>query len=81
MPMNLRPWFQRAANVSKFVEPDSALDWMTVRQLCESAGSELLEAHPDNPRLGRIDLFREVDVGGRRLVVRCKLTLSYVGPS
>ena len=63
----------------KIIEPDSALDWFTVRQLCESATADLVAAYPHEPMLGRIDLYREVEHLGRRYMVRLKLTIVPAG--
>ena len=63
----------------QIIEPDSALDWLTVYQLCKSAAHELVEANPLEPHRGRIDLFREAIVDGRRYCVRIKLTLVPAG--
>jgi hypothetical protein len=62
----------------KIVEPDSALDWYTLGQLCEAAGREIIAAAPNDPVTRRIDLFRDVNVDGRRITVRVKLTAVYV---
>lgn len=59
----------------KVVEPDSALDWYTVGQLCESAGADLVIANPNDPKLGRIDLYRRILVNGKPYCVRVKLTI------
>lgn len=63
----------------KIIEAGSALDWFTTRQLCEAAALELVTAHPHEPMRGRIDLYREVEMGGRRYMVRLKLTLMPAG--
>lgn len=63
----------------KIIEPESALDWMTVFQLCDGAAKELVRANPNEPHHGRIDLFREAIVDGRRYCVRIKLTLAPAG--
>lgn len=62
----------------KIVEPDSALDWFTLGQLCEAAGREIIAAAPNDPSSRRIDLFRQVNVDGREVTVRVKLTAVYV---
>lgn len=61
--------------MGKTVIPDSALDWMTVRQICHSAAADLIRANPIRPEKGRIDLYRIVTVGGQTLTVRLKLTI------
>ena len=60
------------------IEPDSAIDWFTVKQLCEAAGREIIAAAPNDPGARRIDLFRHVEVDGRAVTVRVKLTAVYV---
>ena len=62
----------------KIVEPDSALDWFTLGQLCEASAREIMAAAPNDPISRRIDLFRDVEVDGRRMTVRVKLTAVYV---
>jgi hypothetical protein len=62
----------------KIIEPGSALDWYTVGQLCESAARELIAEHPSNPKLGRIDLHRDVVTRGRKHTVRIKLTIAEI---
>lgn len=57
------------------IEPDSAIDWFTVKQLCEAAGRELVNANPNDPKRGRIDLYRSTYVDGRLVHVRVKLTI------
>lgn len=52
---------------------------MTVFQLCDGAAKELVRANPNEPHHGRIDLFREAIVDGRRYCVRIKLTLAPAG--
>jgi hypothetical protein len=61
--------------MGRTVIPDSALDWMTVRQICQSAAADLMRANPIRPENGRIDLYRVVTVDGRTLTVRMKLTI------
>ena len=63
----------------KIIEAGSALDWHTVGQLCEAAAADLVAAHPLEPQLGRIDLYRQVGVGERRYCVRLKLTITPAG--
>jgi hypothetical protein len=65
--------------VSRFIRPNCALDWFTLRQLCEAATAELVLANPVDPAHGRIDLYREVDHMGRRYLVRMKITLTPAG--
>lgn len=63
----------------KIIEPDSALDWFTLRQLCEAATVDLVKANPHEPMLGRVDLYRPVEHEGRRYMMRVKLTLVPAG--
>jgi hypothetical protein len=63
----------------KIIDPDSAVDWFTVRQLCETAAAELVAAHPLEPMRGRIDLYRPVEIRGRKYCVRVKLTILPAG--
>jgi hypothetical protein len=65
--------------VSKFIKPNSSLDWFTVRQICEASAAELIKAHPHEPTRGRIDFYREVDIDGRRYLVRMKVTIVPAG--
>lgn len=65
--------------MSKIIEPDSALDWFTLKQLCDSAARELVEADPIDPKSRRIDLYRRVLFDGRAYFVRVKLTIVHVG--
>jgi hypothetical protein len=65
--------------VPKFIRPNSALDWFTVRQVCEEACEKLVEANPQEPTRGRIDFYREVDLNGRRYLVRLKVTIVPAG--
>jgi hypothetical protein len=67
--------------VTKIIEPDSAVDWLTVRQLAEGAAAELIAANPFDPKAHRIDLYRHVVLGGRTYFVRIKLTIAHVGGS
>lgn len=57
------------------IEPDSAVDWFTVKQLCEAACRELVNANPNDPKAGRIDLYRLVRVDGKSRHIRIKLTV------
>jgi hypothetical protein len=65
----------------KIIEPDSAVDWYTTAQLCNAAVVDLYEANPNDPKAGRIDLYREVKLpDGRRGCMRIKLTVVHVDP-
>jgi hypothetical protein len=61
-----------------FIEPDSALDWHTIGQLCEKAAKDIITEAPNDPVSRRIDLFRPCEVQGRKVTVRIKLTVAYV---
>ena len=65
--------------MSKFIRPNSALDWFTMRQICEEACDKLIEANPRDPTRGRIDFYREVDHMGKRYLVRMKVTIVPAG--
>lgn len=65
--------------MSRFIRPNSALDWFTMRQLCEAATAELVMANPADPSHGRVDLYREVNHMGRRYLVRMKITITPAG--
>jgi hypothetical protein len=58
------------------IEPDSAIDWMTIRQICDAACRELVRANPNDPKAGRIDLYRLVTLDGKSRHVRIKLTIA-----
>jgi hypothetical protein len=64
--------------LAKLVTPDSALDWFTFKQIAEAAAIELIDACPEDPKSRRIDLYREVVLGGKTVFVRIKVTIAHI---
>ena len=63
--------------MAKMIFPGDEVDMLRVGELVTSAADQLAAADAD-PRKHRIDLYRIVEVNGKTMVVRLKLTVTFV---
>ena len=59
------------------VAPESAADRLTLGEMCEQIAQALIEAHPNDPKRGRVDVYREVYLPSWSTIVRVKFTLQH----